>query len=139
MLHRLCRSYREQRRGAAAVEFAVVAPVFILLVLGMLEYGRMIMVQQVITNASREGARRAILDGATVDNVTTAISSYLSGGTVNGATLTITPDPATTPAGTGITVKVRVDYSKVQWLPFSMFLGTATLEATTTMRKEASA
>jgi Flp pilus assembly protein TadG len=76
MLYRLCRSYREQRRGAAAVEFAVVAPVFILLVLGMLEYGRMIMVQQVITNASREGARRAVLDGATVESVTAAMTSY---------------------------------------------------------------
>jgi Flp pilus assembly protein TadG len=139
MLHRLCRSYREQRRGAAAVEFAVVAPVFILLVLGMLEYGRMIMVQQVITNASREGARRAVLDGATVESVTAAMTSYLNGGTVSGATLTITPDPATATAGTGITVKVSVDYSKVQWLPFTMFLGAAKLEATTTMRRETSA
>ncbi len=39
------------------MEFAVVAPVFLLLVFGMIEYGRMVMVQQVITNASREGAR----------------------------------------------------------------------------------
>ncbi len=50
----LCRSCRRNRRGAAAVEFAIVAPVFFLLVFGMIEYGRMVMVQQVITNASRE-------------------------------------------------------------------------------------
>ena len=31
----------------------------------MIEYGRMVMVQQILTNASREGARAAVLDGAT--------------------------------------------------------------------------
>src|SRR5205823_8867626 len=49
-LERPCRLYRRNRRAAAAVEFAVVAPVFFLLVFGMIEYGRMVMVQQVITN-----------------------------------------------------------------------------------------
>ncbi|MDP6444580.1 MAG: pilus assembly protein [Pirellulaceae bacterium] len=34
-LDKLCRSFRKQRRGASAVEFAVVAPVFFLLVFGM--------------------------------------------------------------------------------------------------------
>ncbi len=51
------------------MEFAVVAPVFLLLVFGMIEYGRMVMVQQVITNASREGARVAVLDGSTAVDV----------------------------------------------------------------------
>ena len=64
-LDKPCQSYRKKRRGAAAVEFAVVAPIFLLLVFGMIEYGRMVMVQQVLTNASREGARCAVLDGAT--------------------------------------------------------------------------
>ena len=44
-------SCRRNRRGTAAVEFALVAPVFFLLVFGMIEYGRMVMVQHVITNA----------------------------------------------------------------------------------------
>ncbi len=49
------------------MEFAVVAPLFLVFVFGMIEYGRMVMVQQVITNASREGARRAVLDGASIN------------------------------------------------------------------------
>ncbi|MGB6041722.1 MAG: TadE family protein, partial [Pirellulales bacterium] len=53
---------RKKRRGVAAVEFALVAPLFVLMVMGMIEVGRAIMVQQVLTNASREGARRAVLD-----------------------------------------------------------------------------
>ena len=68
-LDKPCRSYRKKRRGAAAVEFAVVAPIFLLLVFGMIEYGRMVMVQQVLTNASREGARVAVLDGSTAQQV----------------------------------------------------------------------
>ena len=58
-------SNRKTRRAAAVVEFAVVAPVLFLLVFGMIEFGRMVMVQQVLTNASREGARVGILDGST--------------------------------------------------------------------------
>src|SRR5262245_57058974 len=67
-LQRPCRLFRRNRRAAAAVEFAVVAPIFLLLVFGMIEYGRMVMVYQIVTNASREGARAAVLDGATTSS-----------------------------------------------------------------------
>jgi Flp pilus assembly protein TadG len=48
-------------RGAAAVEFAIVCPVLVLLVFGMIEFGLLLYNQQVITNASREGARFGIV------------------------------------------------------------------------------
>ena len=64
-LRKPCRMTRGKRFGAAAVEFAIVAPLFFLLVFGMVEFGRMVMIQQVLTNGSREGARKAVLDGAT--------------------------------------------------------------------------
>ena len=83
-LEKPCRLYRRKRRAAAAVEFAVVAPVFFLMVLGMIEYGRMVMVQQVITNASREGAGKAVLQGTTRSEVQAAINSYLAAGTITG-------------------------------------------------------
>src|SRR5688500_3330716 len=97
-LDKPCRSYRHQRRPAAAVEFAIVAPVFFLLVVGMIEYGRMVMVQQVITNASREGARKAVLDGATTSEVQTTVNSYLTSGSITGATTTVSPNPPTNAA-----------------------------------------
>ena len=46
-----------RRRGAAMVEFALIAPVFLILVTGIVELGRGIVVQQLLTNASRQGAR----------------------------------------------------------------------------------
>src|SRR5688572_9227995 len=76
-VHKMSRSFRKQR-GAAAVEFAVVAPVFILLIFGMIEYGRMVMVQQMLTNASREGARRAVLEGASESDVQQVVKDYLT-------------------------------------------------------------
>ena len=136
-LEKHCRSYRRQRRAAAAVEFAIVAPVFFLLILGMIEYGRMVMVQQVITNASREGARQAVLDGATTAEVTTVVNDYLTSGSISGATVTVTPDPPTNAEfGDPVTVSVSIPFSQVSWLPSPMYLGGKTLTATTVMRRE---
>ena len=70
------------------------APVFFLLVFGMIEYGRMVMVQQVITNASREGARVGVLDGSTSTDVSTAVSTYLTAARISGATTTCNPTHA---------------------------------------------
>ena len=47
----------KSRRGVAAVEFALVAPLFFMFVFGIIEFGWMVMVQQVITNA--RGVARA--------------------------------------------------------------------------------
>lgn len=126
------------RRGVAVVEFAVVAPLFFLLILGLIEFGRMVMVQQVITNASREGARRAIIQGATTDDVVAVVQNYLVGGGVRSATVAVSPDPIDS-AGYGdpVTVTVTVPFREVSWLPTPMFLGTVQLRAVTTMRREA--
>ena len=47
------------RRGVVAVEAAVVLPVLIIVMFGMWEVGRLIQVNQIVTNAAREGARLA--------------------------------------------------------------------------------
>ncbi len=136
-LDKVCRSYRKKRRGAAAVEFAVVAPVFLLLVFGMIEYGRMVMVQQVITNASREGARVGVLDGSSNQDVLDIVDQYLTSGSISGATITVTPtNPEDAEFGDPVTVTVDIPFSQVSWLPSPMYLGGKTLSATTVMRRE---
>jgi Flp pilus assembly protein TadG len=52
------------QRGAAAVEFAIILPVLILLLFGAIEFGLLLYNQQVLTNASREGARAGIVSQA---------------------------------------------------------------------------
>ncbi len=133
------RTSRGKRLGAAVVEFAVVAPLFFLLVFGMVEFGRMVMIQQVITNASREGARKAVLDGATSSNVKSAVVTYMTNGSVTIATsnVTINPsDPTTAAAGSPVTVTISVPFNQVSWLPSPMFLGGRQMTASTVMRRE---
>lgn len=131
------RRARRNRRGAAVVEFAIVAPLFILLLFGMIEFGRMIMVQQVLTNASREGARRAIIEGSTQTEVETQVNNYLAGTTVSGATVTVEPTNLTNLGfGDPVTVSVSVPFNAVSWIPSSMYLEDATLGASTVMQAE---
>ena len=136
---KLFRLYRKQRRAAAVVEFAIVAPLFFLLVFGMIEYGRMVMVQQIITNASREGARQAVLDGATATEVDNAVTDFLEESSIAGGEVTIVPaDPTTASYGDPITVTVSIAFSEVSWLPSPMYLGGQELTASTAMRRETS-
>ncbi|NQU24217.1 MAG: pilus assembly protein [Candidatus Nealsonbacteria bacterium] len=128
------RRRRRRRRGAFLVEFAVVAPVFFLLVFGMLEFGRMVMVQQILTNASREGARRAVLEQSTKADVENTIAVFLDNQSVSGATVTVTPDPLTSVGfGDPVSVVVSVPYSQVSWLPTPGFLGAKQLTAQSVM------
>ena len=135
-LQRPCRLYRRNRRAAAAVEFALVAPVFFLLVLGMIEYGRMVMVQQVLTNASREGARAAVLDGAEWPEVESLVTAYMASGSITGHTCNKPANFDTAEFGDPITITVSVPFNQVSWLPSPMYLGGKTLSATTIMRRE---
>lgn len=99
----------------------------------------MIMVQQVITNASREGARQAVLDGATTATVQSVVNDYLTSGGVSGGTVTVSPDPPSGAAyGDPVTVSVSVPFDEVSWLPSPMFLGETTMNASTVMRRETS-
>jgi Flp pilus assembly protein TadG len=126
-----------RRRGAAIVEFAVVVPVLVLLVFGMLEFSRVMMVEQVLTNAAREGARKAVLPGATTSDVTTVVNNYLTNSGITGANSpTVSPAPDSANAGDPITVTVSVPFNNVSWLPVPMFLGGQTLSATVVMCKE---
>lgn len=134
-----CRSHRSTncRRGAAVVEFAIVAPIFFMVVLGIIEFGRMAMVQQVLTNASREGARIAVLDGATSAGVSTRVNNYLSSASISGATITLTPNPPSSATyGQPVSVAVSVPFGSVSWLPAPAFIGNQTLTAESVMRRE---
>jgi Flp pilus assembly protein TadG len=128
------------------VEFAIVAPVFFLLIFGMIEFGRMVMVQQVITNASREGARVAVLDGTTLSEINTQIDNYLQSAHLSSAAVDVTAIDDETGGGKPyeqsdyadtINVTVSIPFGQVSWLPSSFFINDDTvLTATTSMRRE---
>ncbi len=127
-----------RRRGAAVVEFAIVVPIFTLLVFGMIEFGRMVMVHQLLAGAAREGARQAIVNGATAVEVEQTVRNFLTATSIDGqeASVTVTPDPATAPTGTTVTVEAGIAFEKASWLPAPHFLKQVTLNAASVMRHE---
>lgn len=125
-----------RHRGVAATEFAIVAPVFFLMVIGFIEFGRALMVQQVLVSASRVGARMASTTGATTSGVQSAVQSYATSVAVPGVSVAVSPNPATATAGTTITVTATVPFSSVSWMSSPWFLGSKTLTASSQMRKE---
>ncbi len=126
-----------RRRGVAAVEFALVAPLLFLLVFGMMEVGRGLMVQQLLSNAARDGARSAILEGATVADVEASVLEYLGSSSISGASVTVSPAPLTlAQGGDPVTVAVSIPFTAVSWLPAPRYFDGVTLSATVTMRRE---
>jgi Flp pilus assembly protein TadG len=135
-----CPSKRMKRPGASAVEMALVTPLFLTLVLAMIEASRLGMVTQMVTTAAREGCRVAVLNGSTQTDVQNRINAVLSGSGIPAGTVTPTcPSPytwTTAPGGTPITVSLSVPYNQVSWLKVAVFLKGATISVSATMSSE---
>ncbi len=65
------------RRGQAMVEFALVIPIFLVVLLGIIETGRFIFNYEVLNNAAREGARYAIVHGSNSSCPSGPMPAYL--------------------------------------------------------------
>lgn len=81
-------------RGAVAAEFALLLPVFLLILFGIIEFGMLMYGREVVTNAAREGARAGIVQGPpkrTSGEITTIANNYLTGTGINQADVTFTP------------------------------------------------
>jgi Flp pilus assembly protein TadG len=128
---------KSNRAGAAVVEFAIVGPLMVMLTMGMMEVGRAVMVKQVMINASREGARMAILPSTNSEDVIAQVQSQLAASSINGTTVTLNPPSlANAAAGTPVTVSISVNANQVSWVPNPAFTLNRTISAATTMRRE---
>ena len=136
------------RCGAAAVEFALLMPVFLMIVWGIIEFGRAMMAGQLVTNASRHGARLAIVEGSTNSTVEADIDQFLvnSIGGITPADVGVSYEVIRSgvPVGTDlsaaeqkdfITVNVEIDYNKLNLMPIR-FLQGVKLKGKCTMRHE---
>jgi Flp pilus assembly protein TadG len=76
MIAYLIRRLRRAERGQALVEFAITIPLLLVLLLGIVDFARAWNVYQVLTDAGREGTRRAVVDnGSTQAEVRTVIKT----------------------------------------------------------------
>ena len=134
------------QKGAALVEFAFILPLLMVITFGIIEFGVLMYNQQIITNASREGARAGIVASATrlpdtgVNSIESVVQTYCADylvtfGAKNSPTVT-----ATHPAqkfGDPLTVQVKYTYS---FLVIPNFIPAINkiknMQATTVMRYE---
>jgi Flp pilus assembly protein TadG len=135
------KAYRKERTAAAAVEFAVVAPVLFTVVLGIIEFGRAMMVLELLNNAARSGCRVGTLSGANNNAINTAITNSLAGSGITNTTTTILvngtqADVSTASTGDMISVSIAVLSDNVSWLPVEHWLNGRNLSGTVVMRRE---
>ncbi len=133
---------RNCRAGATTVEMAFVAPFVLFIIFGSVEFSRMMMVKQSLTNAAREGCRHATLvSKRDHSSAETVVRDRLQGVvadalTTDGIRVTISPPFTESPAtGTEIVTTVEVDCSDVSWLP-ATFLAGAKIRGTASMYRE---
>jgi Flp pilus assembly protein TadG len=103
------------RTGAAAVEFAIVAPIFFVLVLGSLEFGRLNIIRHTADQAAYEAARNAMVPGATTAEARQTANRMLRVVGTRGAQVSIEPTMLT-PDTEEITVTIDVPLNQNGWL-----------------------
>ena len=136
----------KNQNGASAVEFALILPLLILVVFGIIEFGLLLYNQQVITNASREGARAGIVVGLdrpineheTISHNTAFnyCSNHLVTFSDNPSPLSISPPPTSGAAISGDDLTVTVTYLYDFLILSNLGIGPVTLDAKTIMKLE---
>ena len=127
-----------RRKGATAVEFAIISPILVLLLFSGIEFGRTFMAIQASDEAVRAGCRVAILDGATASEVEDAVASILDPAGIS--TYTVTTDPATLGSSDQwdpITVSTTIDLADVSWIGAPLFFSNTSYTASCTLPNEA--
>jgi Flp pilus assembly protein TadG len=105
------RSTWRSERGAELIEFAIIAPILIFIIAGIVDFGMMFRTYETVTNAAREGARVGVLPGYNPPDVQARVNAYLGAAGLTGPrTTTVTNMPVATPAGTFTARSVNVQY-----------------------------
>lgn len=103
-------------RGSQLIEFALVLPLLLLVVLGILDFGLLFQRYEAVTNAAREGARIAVLEDYQPSDVESRVAQYIADAGLTGTPVTtVLPITAVNVGGacitmTGATVAYQNDY-----------------------------
>ncbi len=133
------------QKGVAAIEFAIVLPLLMIILFGIIEFGLLLYDKQVITNASREGARIGISDVVVSDaEIEAVVDNYVANnlitfGTPTPPVTTIDPPGNRTGMvfGEDVTVTVTYNYDFLMLPNFvADFAGVKTLATTTVMKMQ---
>ena len=110
------------------MEFAIAAPLLFMMIFGILEFGRAIMVSNLLADAAREGCRLAAVQGKSTADVTATTTQLLKSRSVPNSTTIrvwvndVTADSSKAKSGDKIKVSVSVPVSAVTLVPTGGFL-----------------
>ena len=130
------------QRGQALLETALVLPLVLLVATSIFEFGRAYQTWQVLTNASREAARIAVLPGTTDTDIQTRVQQYLTAGQLAGTASVAVDRTRTISIGLGTAGSTRITVS----YPFNfivlnpvarLVVGNSSLGAALTMSAQA--
>jgi Flp pilus assembly protein TadG len=109
MSRRLARAWRSED-GQAVVEFALVAPILLLLILGLVEFSRAWNTKQVLTDAAREALRSSVVanPGFTYDALLGLIDQSLIRAGLDPENVDVSVEGWR--SGTGTPARIRIDY-----------------------------
>lgn len=121
--------------GSELVELAVVLPILVLIIAGIIDFGFLFQRYEVVTNAAREGARLGSLaDDYTNPDIISRVRGYLDAGGLDGTSANVLPGTTTQTIGTTPVLMVTVT---VQYPTQLLYIGPSILlQATATMRQE---
>jgi len=128
-------------RGVAAAEFALLLPVLLMILFGIIEFGMIMYSRELITNASREGARAGIVQGPpkrTEGEIIAIATTYLAGTGINTANVTFTVTGEGLANPNTLTVTATYPYSfLIPYIPTVVGIpNPLTITAQTVMRHE---
>ena len=129
---------RRSESGASAVEFALLLPVLMMILFGIIEFGLALYRQAILTNASREGARLGIVQSIpaiTNGQINATIDSYLTAAGIPAGNVTrnIVAGGVT---GTPVQVTLTLPYTYAVLPGLTSIAPTINLTAQTVMRHE---
>ena len=131
------RNLRRNESGASAVEFALIAPVFITLMMGIVEFSMVLYTYASAGHATRDVTRRIATNRLTAANASTTLKPQLPAWVQNHATVNVAQTTPGTPATNQITVTVSFPTSKATPTSFmTVAYGSSTLQTATTMQQE---
>ena len=124
---------KNEKKGQALVEMAIILPVLVALVFGMMDFARVLNGYLATTEASREGARAAALRGTDAEVV---LAVNKAAPTLEPSKLTIVTVPATRVRGDAVTVTVTYDIEIITPLVNTMLTNPLPITSQTVMRVE---
>ena len=122
-------------KGQSLIEFAILLPLLLLLLMGILEFGLMLNAYLSINNSAREGARLGIVDGSNLEisELITNLSTNLS---TEDLVVNIIPLEGSRQSGDALTVEVIYNYQVIIPIISNILNDVVVLKAKTSMRIE---